>query len=107
MENGYTKGYATFWNGNVLTELSDGALELYTYTEWSDEELRTGLQLKSHLTQPPEGPVFVYVSDYESYTEEVPCAREDRLVHVSDFGARIYVYDSAQEVEELQRTQNQ
>ena len=107
VENGYTKGYATFWNGNVLTELSDGVLELYTYTEWSDEELRTGLQLKSHLTQPPEGPVFVYVSDYESYTEEVPCAREDRLVHVSDFGARIYVYDSAQEVEELQRMQNQ
>ena len=51
--------------------------------------------------------MFVYVSDYESYTEEVPCAREDHLVHVSNFGARIYVYDSAQEIEELQRTQYQ
>lgn len=27
-ENGYTLGYATFWNGNILTELSDGHIAM-------------------------------------------------------------------------------
>lgn len=108
MENGYTTGYSTFWNGNVLTELSDGGLDLYTYGWWGEGELRPWLQRRDHLTQPPEGPVFVYVSDYESYAEEVPCAKEDHLVYESArYGTRIYAYDSAQEVVALQQAQNQ
>ena len=33
-EQGYTRGYATFWQANVLTELSDGAIEV-----WQVEDL--------------------------------------------------------------------
>ncbi len=35
-ENGYQYGYASFWNANVLTELSNGQLELYTWTSVVD-----------------------------------------------------------------------
>ena len=46
--------------------------------------------------------MFVYVSDYESYGEEAPCAKEDHLVYASARnGSRIYAYDSAQEVAAL------
>ena len=108
VENGYTKGYATFWNGNVMTELSNGVLDVYVYDEWSDTQLYGWLQRKSHMEELPEGPVFVLVSGTEYYTEDIPCAREEHLVYESAiYGTHIYAYDSAQEVAALQQAQNQ
>ena len=56
-------GYATFWNGNVLTELSDGLLEIY---HWSPDistltnvnEIYPWLQLVKHSTEIPSGKIF-------------------------------------------------
>lgn len=71
-EAGYTQGYASFWNGNVLTELSDGALEMWVWDEkfaqLSDPDEIVGfLQAKSHLRPPEEGKVFVLLSANEDY----------------------------------------
>ena len=71
-EAGYTQGYASFWNGNVLTELSDGALELWVWDEkfaqLSDPDEIVGfLQAKSHLQPPGEGKLFVLLSANEDY----------------------------------------
>uniref|UniRef100_UPI003FED9B01 hypothetical protein n=1 Tax=Gemmiger sp. TaxID=2049027 RepID=UPI003FED9B01 len=30
VDNGYTQGYSTFWNGNAMTELTSGKLEVWT-----------------------------------------------------------------------------
>lgn len=66
LEHGYYKGYAAFWSGNVLTELSDGAIDVYTWGDHLGEEAggdvdRTykWLQLVKHDTQRPEGKVFL------------------------------------------------
>ena len=100
VDNGYTQGYATFWNGNVLTECSNGQLELYVYDSWYSYEPYPWLQEKAHLTELPQGRVFVYVEDSE-LAYEAPCAKEEHLVwHGEDAG--IYVYDSAEEIEALQ-----
>lgn len=45
MENGYTQGYATYWNGNIMQELSDGKIqtanigdpEELEFFKWSSE----------------------------------------------------------------------
>ena len=66
LEHGYYKGYSAFWSGNVLTELSDGAIDVYTWGDDLGEEAggdvdRTykWLQLVKHDTERPEGKVFL------------------------------------------------
>jgi len=105
-ENGYTTGYATFWNGNVLTEASNGEIDMYVYSGWQDTELYDWLQETRHLEATPEGPVFVFVSGEEYYGKTVPAAQEAHLVWTSEtYGSRVYVYDDAAEVEALQKAQ--
>lgn len=92
-ENGYKDGYATFWNGNVLTELSNGYLEVWI----SSDELNEGenndrtfewLQLKSHVYEHPEGKVFWVLSEDQR--------RDSRLIkNVPD---RHIIYETPEEV---------
>lgn len=96
-QNGYTSGYATFWNGNVLTELSDGALDVYAVNEWADGTLNPWLQKTAHFEELPAGKVFVYVDAAELAQGEMPFADEGRRVWASD-SAEIYSYDSAGEL---------
>lgn len=101
VENGYTQGYATFWNGNVLTESSDGQLELFVFDSWIDYEPMRWLQNKAHVTELPQSPVFVYVDSVEM-GQNPRCAKEEHLVWQEN-GAAIFVYDSAEEFDALQR----
>lgn len=57
-DQGYTQGYATFWNGNVLTEWSDGQIEMWVTGNFNTLEPYRWLQKTSHEA-PPEGPVFL------------------------------------------------
>ena len=36
VDNGYERGYATFWNGNIITEMSDGAVRMVNVHYYSD-----------------------------------------------------------------------
>lgn len=58
MEEGYKQGYATFWNGNVLTEWSNGEIEMWVVDDFKELNIRQWLQSTSHA-QPPEGEVFL------------------------------------------------
>lgn len=67
-KNDYKNGYATFWNANVLTELSNGSIEVW---DWSNVESRDiesvnqtyhWAQKKSHDNEHPEGKVFWLVT---------------------------------------------
>ncbi len=75
LENGgYTEGYATFWQANILTELSNGEIEVW---DWQDsggnqcitvnsiDETYKWLQLKSHDYTHPEGKVFLVFTQTE------------------------------------------
>lgn len=55
VENGYRQGYATFWNSNVLTELSDGKLEMWTVTspDVNPFVVQEWLQQKNHKDRYP------------------------------------------------------
>ena len=100
MENGYQNGFTTFWNGNILTEASDGYLNMYTFGTWEDTELSPWLQKKAHFESLPEGKVFVFVQ--KPWEDVCLLADEDHLVQQTVDGW-IYEYSNAQEVMEIQR----
>ena len=63
-EQGYTQGYATFWNGNVMTEWSNGQLDMWVVGDFNTMEPDRWLQKISH-EQKPEGEVFLLTSRWE------------------------------------------
>ena len=56
-EHGYEKGVSGFWTSNIITELSDGRIEMWTL-KWDEPEVDEWLQLRSHLDGLPEGKYF-------------------------------------------------
>ena len=71
-QSDYKKGYASFWIGNLATELSNGEAEIWVWNdiglaELSDpDNIVTWLQSKSH-DRPPEGKVFILLTANEAY----------------------------------------
>ncbi len=70
--NGYDSGYASFWNANVLTELSDGDINMRIWAEINDytienpQNIYKWLQKTEHII-PEDGRFFVLLgkSEYE------------------------------------------
>ena len=71
-ENDYNFGYATFWNASVLTEMTNGEVEMYpmpsrnkTADIWN--ELRSTYWLVSYdiLNKQTEDPVFILFTKKE------------------------------------------
>ena len=105
LQNGYTKGFATFWHGAPIAEASDGRIEIWVLEEpvfsdaWRRLKLNDILQEKRHYSEDPEGPVFVYL--YGTETENPPAwANADHLAIRADWGS-VYVYENAEELREL------
>ena len=68
VEHNYTEGYASFWNANVLTELSGGKIEVWNYGDsaiTSFGDLHPWLQRKDHLVRKPDGRLFVLTTNEE------------------------------------------
>lgn len=65
LENeGYTQGYSSFWNGNVLTEWSNGTIEMWVTKDFNTMTPHPWLQKTSH-SAPPEGPLFLLTTKEE------------------------------------------
>lgn len=92
----YENGFATFWNGNLLTEFTNGELEITTFGAWNTPRPYDGLQVKRHLESFPEGEIFVVVDDAEM-ENYVPFAKEENLIY-QDENIYVYAFDDASEV---------
>ena len=102
LDNGYTQGFATFWNGATLTEASDGQITVYTMPDsyWQDDYkrlvLNRFLQEKANIDaverRQVEGPVFVLLTAQECLSG-VPYADEAHLIAQLDAG-NVYAYES-------------
>ena len=64
MNRGYTQGYSTFWNGNVLTEWSSGDIEMWVTPDLNSMGVDHWLQKTSHA-EPPEGELFLLTTPTE------------------------------------------
>lgn len=104
LDLGYTTGFATFWNANVMAEAADGKLDVYTYNTWGDRYLYPWLQRKEHFEKPYEGKVFVLIDTVEMELQNPPLAREENLI-CETYNGWIYGYDSAQEVMDIQNNE--
>lgn len=100
LRHGCTTGFATFWNGNVLTEASDGQIDVYVYNTWEDRHMYPWLQKKEHFEKPHEGKVFVLI-DIDEMAQNPPLAKAEKLL-CETYNGKIYLYDSAQEVMDIQ-----
>ncbi len=90
-ENDYQNGYATFWNGNIYTELSNGAVNIWV---WCDDHIERvndinttnkWLQYKSHDNTTPQGKVFILLSlqEYQDTIFKDELDKEDPI-YLSD-----------------------
>lgn len=74
LEDDYTKGYTTFWRADILTDLSNGAIEVWDWqSSGSKEEITVSdidtmykwLQPVSHSYTHPEGKLFLLFTSKE------------------------------------------
>lgn len=99
---GYQNGYAGYWQANVLTEISDGKIEVWDYGDTSEglqiEKMNQWLQLKSHVEQPPTGKVFVLLTSEQSKNTKWKVKPEDsRIIYQSD-DFILYGFDSYEDI---------
>ena len=92
------EGYATFWNANVLTEITSGELEAFSVEEWEYGTINPWLQRKDHLDREPWGRVFALYRA-QDWKEGEPGYDSDRLVYASD-SFYVVVYESDEEFRE-------
>lgn len=86
-DRGYTGGYAYFWTGQAVTELSDGQIEMWTVIPYSHGSIHQWLQRVDHLDRIPEAPCFMLFDlgqDYgpESFAGGTEVYRDDRYAVV-------------------------
>lgn len=88
-EQGYTTGYATFWNANITTELANGRLDMLAWTAYPGDvtildELPHWLTKASHEVD-VQGKIFVLLSSEEaeqfSFVQRID---ENQVIYKSD-----------------------
>lgn len=92
---GYRSGYATFWNANLTTELSDGKIEFWSWRDgvvMGPDTVYPWLQKASHDTEHPEGKVCMVLSEYEA---------QNNRERLKGFSEEDIVFRSTQEVENV------
>ena len=70
LEHGYDKGVATFWHSNIITELSDGRIDMWTLESNSSDKMYEWLQKREHIGAFPSDRYFFAAdasSDYDSF----------------------------------------
>ncbi len=98
-ENGYTFGYAGYWNANIVTELTDGAVEIANvgdaeyldYFKWSSP-------MKYYEDGYAEGEVFLLLTAEEAaQAADTEVVRSGKIVY-EDGAYTVLVYESASEL---------
>jgi hypothetical protein len=98
-ENGYDFGYATYWNANIITELTDAKVEVanildpesLSFFTWSTPE-------KYYEDGYSDGKVFMLLTEEEA-GQYADCASIQGGEKVfEDAGYIVYAYDSAEEL---------
>jgi len=103
VEQGYTQGYATYWNANLICAASDGQLDMWVLADsihglhagkWRTMGMQQILQEKRKLEEMPEGKVFLLVTEAEQ-AEGSPLLDPAHYVGMVGWSYHVYEYDSA------------
>ena len=106
VDHAYTQGYSTFWNGNVLTELTNGEIEVWCWTADAEkfpevetpDDLYLWLQVKRHSTSVPEGKLFMILTlpEFELCSWGERLREEDVVYRIGQY--TVFGYDSHDEM---------
>lgn len=105
--NDVSCGYSTFWNANIITELSDGDINMY---HWEAPELmdvsdpatlRPWLQEKSHFEAFQEGKVAVILSEDELPYSILSHGIGQKVPDLIADNIYVYVFESHDEILDL------
>lgn len=104
VEHGYTQGYATFWNGNVLTEWSNNQLEMWVVDNLKDLELKQWLQYTSH-EEPPTGEIVLVTDKGELENAGLQALYgAENMVYENHSGFLVFTYDNYEQMKEQLQT---
>ena len=103
-EQGFKFGYATYWNGNIITELTNGNVEIANvgdgiyldYFKWSSP-------MKYYAEDYAQGEVFLLLSAEElaeAVEADARTVSEGRVIY-QDNAYTVFVYDSAAKLRSL------
>ncbi|SDZ92831.1 hypothetical protein SAMN02745687_01125 [Lachnospiraceae bacterium NK3A20] len=103
--SGYTQGYATFWDSNILTALTDGQVEMWTINDVNDlMSIYPWLQSVDHSVQMPEGKFFIVRAAKDAEDEDLTM---QNIIHYTmenliyqDESYLVYGFDSVQDYQE-------
>ena len=94
MENGYTEGYSTFWNGNAMIELTSGKLDVWTIANLNSLTVPDWLQPKEHLTTDPVHPFLLIDTETDYAADDAQLVKYGSCTEVYNDG-RYVIYDFA------------
>lgn len=96
VKEGYTFGYASYWNSNIMTEVSNGELEMANL--WSLESLgdfKWSSRMSSY--EPKEGKVFLIAATEELYAVEAYGMLDKQEVIFENEDYTVLHFDSQEE----------
>ena len=94
VENGYTEGYSTFWNGNAMIELTSGKLDVWTIANLNSLVVPDWLQPKEHLTTDPVHPFLLIDTETDYAADDAQLVKYGNCTEVYNDG-RYVIYDFA------------
>lgn len=105
-ENGYTEGYASFWNSNIITELTNGTVEMWTVNgDFTTLNQYEWLQETAHCDMTsgqPENGFFILVSSNELADGGASLA--DEQIYADDTYS-VYYFDSMEQYMSFMQTE--
>lgn len=99
VENGYKEGYATFWNGSAMVEMTSGQLDVWMPGDLNEIDIEGWLQPDYHLTRYPEHPFILLDTETDGTVESAGLIRNGSGTEVYNDGRYVvYAFDSAEEI---------
>lgn len=85
-EQNYTQSVATFWNSNVVTELTNGRINSWTVDDFNNKNLSRWLQLKDNVDNPPKGrcAVIFLNEEYDSLGYDLLAMEGVSLIYMDE-----------------------
>lgn len=105
LENNLHEGYGSFWSGNVLKELSNGQIDIWTtgdYLEYNnDYNVYSWLQETSHLSYEPKGRSFLII---DLSRDEIDTSTIKEYKTYENYNYEIYLFDKFDEIKNYMNT---
>ena len=102
-DNGYTEGYVTFWNSDIITELTNGDIEMWTVDDIDSLHIYDWLQETDHVDNQPNKKFFIIIGldEYNSTENSLKIKSLDNDIIYRDENYHVYGFESMDQYNKL------